>query len=61
MTSSQLPEGYEICPHCEGGKWSFFLGTRNVVCRLCMGERMIDWITKIMHRKIPKREKLLTI
>jgi len=61
MTLSQLPEGYETCPCCEGGKWSFFDGTRNVVCRLCMGVGIIDWVTKIMHRRIPKREKLLTI
>jgi hypothetical protein len=56
MTSSHLPEGYEICPHCEGVKTVLSEHRYKISCRLCMGTGMIDWLTKLIHRPQSSRE-----
>lgn len=57
-TSSKPPEGYEICPHCEGDKVVFLEGVASFrrMCKLCDGTGMIDWVTKAIHKDPSKRE-----
>ncbi len=59
MTSSQLPEGYVICPHCEGAKSVLYEGQFQMACKLCRGEGMIDWIRNAMRPNLSNREKPL--
>ena len=56
MTSSQLPEGFEICPHCEGGKTVLHEKTFKRPCRLCNSTGMVDWVTKAMPPPVSNRE-----
>ena len=56
MTSSKLPEGYEICPHCEGGKTVLYEKLFPRPCKLCRGEGMIDWIRLAMQPSLSHRE-----
>jgi len=58
MISSELPEGYEICPHCEGDKVVFYEGVAAFRrrCKLCGGTGMIDWVTKAIHKDQSIRE-----
>lgn len=56
MTSSKLPEGYEICPHCEGCKAVLWEGKYKIACTHCHGAGMIDWITFAMSKSRPHRE-----
>ena len=57
MTLSKLPEGYEICPHCEGCKSVLYEGRFEVGCKLCHGTGMIDWIRRAMMPPLSNREK----
>jgi len=57
MTSSELPEGYETCPHCEGCKSVLYEGKYTVPCRLCGTTGMVDWITRVIHKPLSNREK----
>jgi hypothetical protein len=57
MTSLKLPEGYEICPHCEGDKRVLYEGKFAVVCKLCRGTGMIDWVRMCMQPPLSNREK----
>ena len=55
-TSSQLPEGYEICPHCEGGKSVLYEKRFRRPCKLCNSTGMVDWVTKAMPPPVSNRE-----
>ena len=57
MTSSKLPEGYEICPHCEGYRAILYAETYPTVCRLCGSSGIVDWVTKVIHTPRTNREK----
>lgn len=57
MTSSELPEGYEICPHCEGNKTVFYESTFERACKVCQGTGIIDWIRRAMMPPTSNREK----
>ncbi len=57
MTSSKLPEGFEICPHCEGDKTVLYEGVFSRHCKMCRGSGMIDWITNAMRPEVSNREK----
>lgn len=59
MTSSKLPEGYEICPHCEGHKLVYYEGKFERPCRVCTGTGILDWVSRVMYRPRSKREKPL--
>lgn len=63
MTLSQPPEGYEICPHCEGGKHLFYEGQEQFkkACPLCSGTGIVDWVTKAINRPRQKREYPLSV
>ena len=56
MTSSKLPEGYEICPHCEGDKNVLYGKKFKMPCKLCQSTGMVDWVTKVMHPPVSNRE-----
>lgn len=58
MTSLQLPEGYEICPHCEGDKVVFYEAQPKFrrMCKFCRGTGIIDWVRKAMRPDLSKRE-----
>jgi len=56
MTLSKLPEGYEICPHCEGDKFVFYEGKYKRMCSLCHGSGIVDWVTKVIRSGVRKRE-----
>jgi len=56
MTSSKPPEGYEICPHCEGDKTVLYEKKIKVACKLCKATGIVDWVTKVMHPPISNRE-----
>ena len=56
MTLSELPEGFEICPHCEGCKTVLWEGKYQIGCSCCHGSGMIDWITFAMSKSRPHRE-----
>ena len=60
MTLSKLPEGYEICPHCEGCKTVLYEGQFKVACKLCQGSGMIDWVRMAMRPDQSNREKPMT-
>lgn len=57
MTSSKLPEGYVICPHCEGAKKVLYEGTFEMPCKLCQGSGIIDWVRNCMKPPLSNREK----
>ena len=58
MTSSKLPEGFEICPHCEGDKALFYEGQEQFKksCPLCCGTGIVDWVSRAINKPRQKRE-----
>ncbi len=57
MISLKLPEGYEICPHCEGDKTILYEGKFEKPCRACKSTGMVDWVTRAMMPPVSNREK----